>query len=167
MVAQHSTKPGATTDGVGHCPKITKRYDQLIVDDLMIALAMIMYSCKARRSMGTPIGINFDRHSLLTDLMNRECAIRRHKSLRRPSLDRGSRLSAFKYSICAAACRSSQQPMLGTSGARKVRGFHAIGWCSAIRSSISRSSFRTIRQSPSEVVAGRNLRRRYYPVLQE
>ena len=49
-----------------------------------------------------------------------------NESLRRPSLDRSSRFSAFKYSICAAACRSSQQPMLAMSSARKVRGFHAI-----------------------------------------
>jgi hypothetical protein len=30
-----------------------------------------MYSCIARRSIGTPIGISFDRHSLFADLTNR------------------------------------------------------------------------------------------------
>ena len=47
-----------------------------------------------------------------------------NKSLRRPSLDRSRRFSALRYSICATASRSSQHPMLATSNARKVRGFH-------------------------------------------
>ena len=48
-------------------------------------------------------------------------------SRRRPSLAReavDSRLSNIRS--CAVACRSSQQPMLATSSARKVRGFHGI-----------------------------------------
>jgi hypothetical protein len=36
----------------------------------------------------------------------------------------GDRFSAFRHSICATASRSSQHPMLATSNARKVRGFH-------------------------------------------
>ena len=66
-------------------------------------------------------------------------------SRRRPSLARSSRFSAFRYSICAAAWRSSQQPMLATRSARKVRGFHDIHRCYEIPLPLANSSFRTVR----------------------
>ena len=44
----------------------------------------------------------------------------------RPSLERKARFSAFKYSICEAACRSSQHAMLAMSKANTLAGFQDI-----------------------------------------
>jgi hypothetical protein len=46
-----------------------------------------------------------------------------------PSLDRSTRFSAFKYSICATDCRSSQQAMLARSSVRNCFGIQAIRGC--------------------------------------
>ena len=74
--------------------------------------------------------------------------VRRSESVntrrRRPSRARSSRFSAFRYSTCAPACRSSQQPIVATRNARKVRGFHDMRWRYEIPLPVSSSSFRTI-----------------------
>ena len=47
-----------------------------------------------------------------------------NKSLRRPSLDRSRRFSAFRYSICATASRSGQHPVLATCTIKGIRRFN-------------------------------------------
>ena len=75
---------------------------------------------------------------------------------RRPSRARRARFSALRYSMRAAACRSSQHAMPADTKARKDPGPTNIDPCYRSRRAICNSSFRTLRHSarPFPLAAG-------------
>jgi hypothetical protein len=108
-------------------------------------------SCRCQRSRvaGVTMGSRLLRAFRPTSLVKVE-SVRRSASvntiLHRPSRARRARFSAFRYSIRAAACRSSQHAILADSKAKRDLRLRDIDPCYRSRARNTNQSFRTLRR---------------------